>query len=441
MPPEQRPEEPAYDWLYAGQDRTPARNAGETELIPPAVPSRAAGGDRGEHTQVLGVPASGAGPPSSGSGERDSAGQSFGGTYTAPSSASGPGARYAPPASPPQRSGQPPRRPPPPSAARTRPSRKRRNWWLRGVLLVLAAWLVFLVAVPLWAWSHLSKVDAEPGGDRPADTGGTTYLLVGSDSREGLSDAEIAELGTGGGGGQRTDTILLLDIPTDGPTLLLSIPRDSFVDIPGNGQNKINAAYSIGGPDLLVRTVEGATGVRVDNYIEVGFSGFVDAVDAVGGIEVCPKTSINDPKAGNLTMKKGCQQVDGHTALDYSRSRAFPQGDITRALHQREVIAAVGKKTASWQTFVFPWRYWRINMAAAETLQVGENVGPLDLGRFAEAMASSGSRSTKRCVVPYSSLATATSAGTSVIWDEQRAGALFAALRAGDTSRISCSPH
>lgn len=301
------------------------------------------------------------------------------------------------------------------------------------------AWLVFLVAVPIWAWFSLSKVDAEPNGSRPPDTAGTTYLLVGSDSREGLTKAEEADLGTGAGVGQRTDTIILLDIPAgDGPTLLLSIPRDSFVDIPGHDPNKINAAYAIGGPDLLVQTVEQATDVRIDNYVEIGFSGFVDVVDAVGGITVCPKTSIVDPKAGNLKMPRGCQEVDGHTALDYSRSRAFPRGDITRALHQREVIAAVGKQAASWQTFVFPWRYLRVNMAAAHTLRVGKDVGPIDLLRFAWAMAHSGGDNTKRCVVPYSDLGASTSAGSAVIWDEQRAGALFAAIRSGNTDSISC---
>ena len=86
--------------------------------------------------------------------------------------------------------------------------------------------------------------------------------------------------------------------------------------------NKINAAYAIGGPKLLVETVETNTDLRIDNYIEIGFTGFVDIVDAVGGITVCPETAINDPKAGHLKMKKGCQEVDGHTALDYSRSRA-----------------------------------------------------------------------------------------------------------------------
>jgi len=307
---------------------------------------------------------------------------------------------------------------------------------------VLLAWLVFLVAVPIWAWSSLSKVDAEPSGARPSGIAGTTYLLVGSDSREGLSTAEEADLGTGAAAGQRTDTIILLDVPAgDGPTLLLSIPRDSFVDIPGHGQSKINAAYAIGGPELLVQTVEQATDVRIDNYIEIGFSGFVDVVDAVGGIEVCPKTSIDDPKAGHLRMRPGCQDVDGHTALSYARSRAFALGDITRALHQREVITAVGKQAASWQTVVYPWRYLGINRAAAKTLRVGEDVGPIDLARFAWAMGHTGGADTKRCVVPYSDLGASTSAGSAVIWDEERANALFAAIQSGDTASISCSPQ
>jgi LCP family protein required for cell wall assembly len=203
--------------------------------------------------------------------------------------------------------------------------------------------------------------------------------------------------------------------------------------------DKINAAYSIGGPKLLVETIEQKTNLRIDDYIEVGFTGFVDIVDAVGGITVCPETSIDDPKAGHLTMEKGCQEVDGQTALDYSRSRAFPLGDITRAEHQREVITQVGKKAASWQTVVFPWRYWKVNHAAAESLRIGDNVGPIDLTRFAWAMAHTGGSDSKRCVVPYTSLGTQTSVGSVVTWDEKKAKALFDAVREDDTAGIRCS--
>ena len=299
---------------------------------------------------------------------------------------------------------------------------------------------MFLLAVPIWAWSTISRVDAEPGGDRPGDTDGTTYLLVGSDSRAGLTKQERGDLGTGKAAGSRTDTILLLHVPGGrGPNLLLSLPRDSYVEIPGRGKSKINAAYAIGGPDLLVETVEQATGVRVDDYIEVGFAGFVDVVDAVGGITVCPKTAVNDPKAGQLRLRKGCQDIDGRTALGYSRSRAFPLGDITRTQHQREVIAQVGKEAASWRTVVLPWRYWAVNRAGAEAIRTGDNVGPVDLARFAWAMAHSGGKDAKRCVVPYSSLSASTAAGSAVLWDEQAAAELFSSIREDDTASIRCS--
>ncbi len=294
--------------------------------------------------------------------------------------------------------------------------------------------------MPVYAYSQVSKVDAEPDGDRPEDTDGTTYLLVGSDSREGLSAEERQRLGTGQAEGERTDTLILLHVPSgDGPNLVLSIPRDSLVEIPGHGENKINAAYGLGGPELLVETVESSTSIHVDNYIEIGFGGFVDLVDAVGGIEVCPEEAINDPKAGALKLDAGCQDVDGITALGYSRSRAFANGDIGRAEHQREVISAVGSEAVSWQSVVLPWRYWSLNMSAADTLRVGENVGPIDLARFGWAMAHSGGGDAKRCVVPYSDLGASTSAGSAVIWDEQRAEAVFAAVRDDDTASAECS--
>ncbi|MCW2756721.1 MAG: cell envelope-related transcriptional attenuator, partial [Nocardioidaceae bacterium] len=130
----------------------------------------------------------------------------------------------------------PPPRPSPP------PKQKKRGRTVRRVVLGLVAlWVVFLIAVPFWAWGKLAKVDADPAGDRPADQPGTTYLLVGSDSRAGLSAEQRKKLGTGDAAGQRTDTIMLLHIGS-GPNLLLSIPRDSLVPIPGHGTTKINAA-------------------------------------------------------------------------------------------------------------------------------------------------------------------------------------------------------
>lgn len=394
-----------------------------------------------DRTRVLGTaprpPATGPSAPGPGAAPR-----SFGGTYAAPPRS---GARFAAPAGPP--TGQPPsgggyappQRPESRPAYRPPPGKRRRHHWVRIVLLVLLVWLIFLATVPIWALSKISKVDAEPTGARPAETPGTTYLLVGSDSRAGLSQAQRQAFDTGLASGQRTDTILMIQVPSGGgPTLMLSIPRDSAVAIPGHSEGKINAAYAYGGPKLLVQTVEQATRVRIDDYIEIGFTGFVDIVDAVGGITVCPKTAIVDKLAG-LNMKAGCQQVDGKTALGYSRSRHFPLGDITRELHQREVITAVGKKAANWQTVVLPWRYWQVNMAAANSLQIGRNVSPIELGRFAWAMAHSSGPGTKRCVVPYSNLGVSTSFGSAVQWDQAAAKAIFTDIRKDDTAAIHCS--
>jgi LCP family protein required for cell wall assembly len=332
----------------------------------------------------------------------------------------------------------------PPPGARSSPRRtsrppKRRRWWLRIILGLLLAWLVFLIAVPLWAWSQITKVDAEPDGERPPDQPGATYLLVGSDSREGLSEEERQELATGGGEGTgRTDTIMLLHTG-DGDPLLLSIPRDSLVEVPGRGESKINAAFAYGGPELLVETIEQETGIRVDGYVEIGFGGFVNVVDAVGGVEVCAETAITDPKAG-LTgedaIEKGCQEVDGVQALGFARSRqTFQTSDIERVQNQRQVIGAIADKAASPLTLLNPVRYFRLSDAGASSLRIGEDVGPLALVRFAWALAQVSGGGGRTCTVPISDFA--------VHWDPERAPRVFeliAADRTDDIPKNLCTP-
>jgi LCP family protein required for cell wall assembly len=444
--------DPSYDWLYvepADRERSrpdeqdPAGRQGPdleaTQPIRrapggPADPASSPKPGQPEPTRSFGPSYF---PPPQSSSSQSSSSQSSSSQSSGNRAGSRPAEmRYAPPPPVPGGPGAPSRPSPVP---RPPLPRRRRRWWLRTILLLILVWVIFLVVVPIVAWTKVAKVDAEPVGARPAATPGTTYLLVGSDSRRGLTTAENKKLGTGGVSvdSGRTDTILLMHLPAGGgPMLLLSIPRDSYVNIPGYGFNKINAAFSIGGPRLLVKTVEGATHVRVDKYVEIGFAGFVRLVDAVGGITICPRQAINDPKA-DLRVRKGCQHADGRKALGYSRSRAFPKGDIIRTLHQREVVNATARKAASWQSVVFPWRYWRINFAAAESVRVGQNVSPLDMVRFAWAM--SHSNNGKKCVVPYSSLGTPTSVGSVVTWDQTKANRLFRLIRADDTKAIRCS--
>ena len=136
----------------------------------------------------------------------------------------------------------------------------------------------------------------------------------------------------------------------------MSIPRDSYVDIPGNGMNKINAAYSIGGPKLLARTVEQSTGLRVDGYMEIGFGGFANVVDAVDGVRICLKAPMKDEKA-HIDLPKGCQVLDGKNALGYVRARySDPEGDLGRVKRQRQFLGALLDKVASPADVLLPWR-------------------------------------------------------------------------------------
>ncbi len=284
------------------------------------------------------------------------------------------------------------------------------------MLAVLGLWIVYLVAVPIIAWNNVSTVNAMPSGDRPDDQPGTTYLLVGSDSRKGLSKKERQELVTGGDVGQRTDTIMLLHTGS-GPNLLTSIPRDSLVPIPGRSTTKINAAFAYGGPKLLIKTIEQNTGIRIDHYVEIGMGGVVSAVDAVGGVEICPQKNMNDPLAG-LDIKKGCQEADGKTALAYSRSRHAQQlGDLGRAQAQREVVGQVGQKAVSPWTVINPVRYWKLWSAASEIMKVSEGTGVIDAGRFALAMTKVSGEDGKTCGVPINSW--------QVTWDPARSKQFF----------------
>lgn len=335
--------------------------------------------------------------------------------------------RPTPAGTTPPAAGQPTPAPAPKSAPRT-----RRRFGLKRTLALIAALVVayvaFLVVVPVMAWNSISQVDASPDGERPADQPGTTYLLVGSDSRSGLSAQDRKRLNTGGDVGQRTDTIMLLHTGS-GPNLLMSIPRDSLVKVPGHGTTKINAAFAYGGAPLLVETIEQATGIRIDHYVEIGFGGFVEMVDAVGGITICPAKDMTDEWA-DLEVKAGCQDADGRLALAYARSRHAQQlGDIDRARHQREVVAAVGAETFSASTVLNPFRYRSVVNAGARSVQVDEDMGMVAFARFADALRKTTGTSGLTCGVPIRDMA--------VHWDTDRADQLFALIASDRTAEVS----
>ncbi|AGF73643.1 transcriptional regulator, LytR family protein [Corynebacterium halotolerans YIM 70093 = DSM 44683] len=287
----------------------------------------------------------------------------------------------------------------------------------------MAIVVVFTLALSLWADSRLTRIDATPD-QQVADTAGTNWLLVGSDSRQGLSEDEVARLGTGGDlGVGRTDTIMLLHIPLTGPGRLVSLPRDSYVTIPGYGQNKINAAFTFGGPKLLTTTVEQATGLHIDHYAEIGMGGLASVVDSVGGVEICVDYPINDPLA-NLNIEAGCQEMDGPTALGFVRTRATPQGDLDRVERQRQFFSALIDKVTSPGTLLNPFRLVPLIADTAGTFTVGEGDHVWHLARVALAMRSGVETET----VPVAGFANYT-VGNVVIWDEAGAQALWDSMR------------
>ncbi|WP_107653567.1 LCP family protein [Nocardia suismassiliense] len=332
-----------------------------------------------------------------------------------------------PPQRPRPRRGSPPPPPPGPSrgerqARAPRPRRKRHyfRWFLVLLLVLVLAAIGAIVKLD----GSLTRIPALANySERLGDTPGTNWLIVGSDGRAGLTPEQEQELATGGEvGPERTDTIMLVHIPKSGNTTMVSLPRDSYVSIPGNGQDKLNAAFAIGGPQLLVQTVEIATGVRIDHYAQIGFSGFAGVVDALGGIDVCLPTAIDDPLAG-INLPAGCQKLSGPEALGFVRSRATALADLDRINNQRIFMAALVKKATSTSTLVNPFKLWPLASDTVKSLKVDDGDHIWHLAQLGWAMRGD----TVATTVPIGRFAD-TDSGNVLVWDKNKASQFFDAL-------------
>ena len=308
-------------------------------------------------------------------------------------------------------------------ATAPRPRRKRRRRLvlktLSVLLVIVLAWGGFLV----WdANTNIGRVSALSGG---ADTPGTTYLLAGSDSR---ADGAVQD---GFEGSERADSIMLVNIAANGQAVALSIPRDTYAEIPGVGWDKINASYAYGGPQLLIETVEKLTGLTVDHFVQIGMGAVPDMVDAVGGVELCYDHDSNDEYSG-LNWTAGCHTVDGPTALQFSRMRyQDPEGDIGRTKRQRQVISKVVSEAASPATLINPARTLRVERAGSKSFTVDEDSSIMTVASLVMALRSASSDELMG-VPPIESLDYTTSAGASaVLLRDETAPDFFAKLRAG----------
>jgi LCP family protein required for cell wall assembly len=294
----------------------------------------------------------------------------------------------APDAPPPeyevQRSGvRRPRAParPRPGGIRRRLSPGRVVKWL---LIALLGW--FLLSAALFMLSaQLQRGDlAEKVGPQLDDgpfplLGANTILVLGSDARtEGLAEP-------GSGGPSRSDSIMLLRIG-GGANASLSIPRDTVVEIPGHGTDKINAAYAFGGPALATQTVKQFLGIEVNHVVEVSFENFPQLIDALGGVTYqggCVHSKINGGRSNGgttLRLKRGETEIDGDQALALARTRKNlcnpSEDDLTRARRQQQLVAAMKDKVTSFETFIrLPWVSW-----AAPRAVRSDMAGPTLLG-------------------------------------------------------------
>ncbi|GAA1501531.1 hypothetical protein GCM10009760_64410 [Kitasatospora kazusensis] len=311
-----------------------------------------------------------------------------------------------------------------------------------AALAVVTALLVTGVGTYFWADSKLNheNVLASYQG-RPAAGKGTNWLIVGSDSRDGLTDGQKDSLHTGSDSGKRSDSMMILHIG-DGGNTLMSIPRDSWVPIPahlntdGSGRtvpattSKINAAFNNGGGRLLVETVETNTGIHIDHYAEIGFAGFVGIVDSVGGVDMCIDQAISDKDSG-LNLKAGCQTLNGAQSLAFVRQRhQMADQDLGRMRNQQKFLGALAKQAASPATVLNPFTFYPLVSSGLGTLIVDDDAGLTDLGSLFMAMKSVTGGGGKSITVPIGNADYHTSTGESAVkWDPVKSKQVFDAIK------------
>ncbi len=332
---------------------------------------------------------------------------------------------------------------------------KRPRHGLR-VAATVASVAILLTSGVSWAAAarysgKIEKVYAGTQGGALEDGQPLTMLVVASDDRTGLSYQQRKALHLGYEDyGQHTDTMMLVHLSGDGQDIsVVSLPRDTLAQIPAftdsKGEKrsarkgKLNVAYALGGPQLMVATVEKMTGVPIDHYAEINFQGFLTMVDSLGGVEVCLPKATTDKNSG-LDLPAGRQTVDGAQALAYVRARYIdPSADIGRMKRQQKFVAAMASKALSAGTLTNPLTVDRFLSAVADSMKTDDSLGTdqmLDLiDRFKGISPSRIAMTT----VPISGDVRDPDLGDVLLWDQTKAKAMFTAMR-DDQPMVSAKP-
>ncbi len=303
----------------------------------------------------------------------------------------------------------------------------------RFVLIVIGALSIVTLLVSCGAWvvttyisAGLDRLDAGTSGT--PTSGPVNILVVGIDTRGGLTHRQEARLHVGNDPGANTDTMMLVHIPADHESVqVVSLPRDSWVSIPGHGMNKINAAYGIGGPALMVSTVEQATGLNINDYVEVDFLGFVDVINALGGVNVCLPYAVDDSYSG-LDLSAGLHHVDGVTALEFARDRhSFATSDLARISDQQQLLSSAFTEATQSGVLANPVRLHEVLASVTAAVRVDQGFNLIDLADELRGLRASDVSFT---TVPIATADYQTPTGESaVLWNQPAAAALFHRLQ------------
>ena len=317
----------------------------------------------------------------------------------------------------------------------------------RRVLVTLSgamSALVLLFAGGAWGLTSyvndsIGRVNAGTAGT--PSSGPLNVLLAGVDLRTGLTPEQQAALHVGHDVTDNSDTMMLIHVAADrSQVTVISLPRDSWVQIPGHGMNKINAAFGLGGPQLMVKTVEANTGLTINDFIQVNFLGFVKVIDALGGVNICLPYAVDDSYSG-LDLTAGVHHVDGLTALEYARDRhSFALSDLARIQDQQRLLASLLTEAISSGTLADPVKLSSFLRAAVAAITVDRN---LNVTALADQLRGISPSDVRFMTVPLASTNYLTSTGQSaVLWDATAAGALFAKLKNDNpVVKPSVTPH
>ena len=316
-------------------------------------------------------------------------------------------------------------------SARVASSRQARHRRLALLICGAMSAVVLLVAGGAWGLTGyindtIKRVNAGTSGS--GTTGPLNILVAGVDQRAGLSHHQEVVLHVGNDVSTNSDTLMLLHVSADRSRVtMVSIPRDSWVNIPGHGMSKINAAYGLGGAKLMVQTVEQATGLTINDYVEVDFLGFVKVIDALGGVNICLPQAVDDTYSG-LRLAAGEHHVDGIVALAYARDRhSFATSDLARIQDQQKLLSSALTAAIHSGLLANPVKLSHFISAALSALTVDQN---LNVSALADQMRGISSQDVRFMTVPLGNYDYHAPDGEAAVqWAPQAAGALFEKLR------------